>query len=294
MTGAVLDRYVFASGWNRGRMVALSGLGLSVLLLFAGLVAMVTGGAPRIARTARGAPGRPAALPAHPPVVTKSPSRGLVWHAPPAVTAPGTPVQEEYDQSFAQGLGEQPGMATATALSMPGPAVAGGWPVLAPAYTPESWAQEFVSGLVDVDFAHQSRGGLEEWLQANEAPEVLPGVPPAAADKMLNISLLDPGIFGGQPTPVPSATEWAADARAGEIQVVRGLLVQPDPSWAEMVAAGWQPADARMTEEDVSGVLTTRHGTAVTVRHFRLQLMVGSGRWRDGYGSVTVGGWAED
>jgi hypothetical protein len=292
MTGAVFDRHGLPSGRNWGRTAAVSGVGLGILLLAAGVVAVLTEGAPRAGRPLAHAP---VMSPAAQAPAAPAPRRAaLVWHAPAEVSPPGTPVQEEYDQALAQGLGGQPGMSTAAAISVPSPAIAGGWRALPPAYTPESWAQNFVSGLLDIDYAHQSRAGLGQWLQANEAPELLPGVPTVAADKMLYVSLLDPAIFGGQPTPVPSATQWAAYARDGMSQEVSSLLFQTDPSWSAMVAAGWQPADTRMTEGDLSGVLTTRHGAAVGVARFRLQLIVGSGRWRDGYGSVTVGGWAED
>jgi hypothetical protein len=160
--------------------------------------------------------------------------------------------------------------------------------------TPEAWATEFVSGLLDVAFARQSRPALAPWLQAEEAPELIPGIPPTVADKVLYVSLLDPGLFGGQPTPIPSADRWQADARGEMSQSVSGLLVQADPSWAQMVAAGWQPSDVRMTEEDVSGTLSVhRHGDLIGTHHFQLQLIVGSSRWHDGYGTVAVAGWTE-
>ena len=53
---------------------------------------------------------------------------------------------------------------------------------------------------------------LAAWLQAQEAPELIPGVPGSVADKVLYISLLDPALFGGQPTPSAVASaQWAAD-----------------------------------------------------------------------------------
>jgi hypothetical protein len=60
-----------------------------------------------------------------------------------------------------------------------------------------------------------------------------------------------------------------------------------------MVAAGWQPTDVRMTEEDVTGRLTIDQGGRVTTHHFVLQVIVGSARWHDGYGTVAVSGWQE-
>ena len=184
-------------------------------------------------------------------------------------------------------------MTTAERLVVPVPAITAGWPRLAVAVTPESWAQAFTSGLLDIDYAQQSRPALGGWLQAQEAPEVIPGVPASAADKVLYISLLDPDLFGGQPTPLASPAGWALSARAGVSQSVSDLLVQVDPTWAQAVAAGWQPADVRMTEEDVSGVLTVRHGDRVASHRFALQVIIGSARWHEGYGTVAVAGWRE-
>jgi hypothetical protein len=142
-----------------------------------------------------------------------------------------------------------------------------------------------------VDYARQSRAALAGWLQAQEAPELLPGVPPAVADKVLEISLLDPDLFSGQPTPVAATPQWGALARAGVHQTVSDVLVQADPGWARMIAAGWQPADVRMTEEDVTGRLIVHQGDRVATHHFVLQVIVGSARWHDGYGTVAVSGW---
>ena len=60
-----------------------------------------------------------------------------------------------------------------------------------------------------------------------------------------------------------------------------------------MIDQGWQPKDARMTAEDVSGLLTIRTGKAVTVHHFTVEVYVGSARWHGGYGSESVTNWQE-
>jgi hypothetical protein len=208
--------------------------------------------------------------------------------------APGaSAAQEEYDQTFSETLGSLPGMTTAAGLTVPVPALSGGWPRLPVEVTPERWAAEFVTGLLNVDYARQTRPGLAAWLQAQEAPELLPGVSVSVADKVLYLSLLDPGLFGGQPTPVSDAAQWASAARAAVRQTVSDLMVQPDSGWAQMMAAGWEPTDVRMTEEDVSGLVTVHRGAGVVVRRFGLQIIVGSARWHDGYGTVAVSGWQE-
>jgi hypothetical protein len=178
-------------------------------------------------------------------------------------------------------------------MQVPSPAIQGGWPVLQAAATPEEWASQFTAALLDVDYAHQSRSALGSWLQAQEAPELIPGIPVSVADKVLYISLLDPEIFGGQPSPISSENEWAADAASATTQSVSDLMVDADPSWAQIVGAGWQPADVRMSELDVSGLVTVRGGASTSTRDFSLRLIVGSSRWHDGYGTVAVGGWKE-
>jgi hypothetical protein len=89
------------------------------------------------------------------------------------------------------------------------------------------------------------------------------------------------------------AAPWAAAARAGVRQTVSDLMVQPDSGWAQMTAAGWEPSDVRMTEEDVSGLETVLQGARTIEHRFGLQIIVGSARWHDGYGTVAVSGWQE-
>ena len=307
MIGSILDlpragpagRHGEADGWAGSfsprpwRRVGVVGLVLfSGLVLLSAVVVLVGGGKSRVSPAA----GRHSVPPTlAPPVLPAipAPGPGLVWHTAPTVVPSGTPVQEEYDQALSQGLGSQPGISEAAALTVPSPAVGGGWPNLAVASTPEQWATEFISALLDVDYAHQSRAALGAWLQAQEAPELIPGIPESVADKVLYVSLLDSGIFGGQPSPLPTDAGWAAYAGEATTQSTSGLLVQTDPGWSQMVAAGWQPPDPRMTELDLSGVLSVRSGAATSSQNFSLQLIVGSSRWHDGYGTVAVGGWKE-
>jgi hypothetical protein len=304
MTRALLDRRVqpidIGSRWPqlggqspapRGRRVLIGvGMTFGLLVLVAGVIGLTSGGS---GRSPKSAGTKPAATPVSPSAAPSSPGGGLSWHSPATVVAVGTPAQEQYDQAFAQGLGDLPGMASSETLPVPPPAIASGWPRLAIALTPQSWAQEFVTGLLEVDYARQSRPGLGRWLVAEEAPELLPGVPASVADKVLYISVLDPSLFGGQPTPTASPAQWAEDARSGVTQSVSGILVQADPTWAQAVAAGWQPTDMRMTEEDVSGLLSVRDDRVVTTHRFAVQIIVGSARWHGGYGTVAVADWQE-
>lgn len=225
------------------------------------------------------------------PTSTSARHSQLEWRSVVTVPAPTTPVQRMYDQAFEQGLGGLPGMAAAAALPVPAPAIGGGWPALGVDLTADGWARKFVHGLLDIDYARRERAALGAWLQAHEAPELLPGVPMSVADKVLYVSVLNSELFGGQATPIPAAAEWKANADAGVRQWVSDLVTRPEHQWAQMVSAGWQPSDPRMTTLALSGLLTVERAGALTTHPFRLQLLVGSARWRDGYGTVAISDW---
>ncbi|MBW3642688.1 MAG: hypothetical protein KY447_07210 [Actinobacteria bacterium] len=219
------------------------------------------------------------------------PDEEFVWQTPVTAGGPETPVQHETDQAFLDAMARQPGMASAVALPVPPPEISGGWPRLPVESVPEAWAQQFVKGLLDIDYAEMSREALGPWLQAHAAPALVPGIPESVADKMLYTSLIATEVFGGQPTPIPPAEVWKADAQAGTRQWVSDLRVQVNPQWARLVATGWQPPDGRMTTLDVSGLLHIQRGDAASREHFALKLLVGSARWRKGYGTVSVFDW---
>ena len=233
----------------------------------------------------------------HPAATRARPHRAapisLHRQEPPTVPPAGTPVQEEGDQLFAQSLGSSRGLAAVLRLAVPSPVVSGGWPSLPVAYAPVTWAEEFLRGLLDVSYAGQSRAALGAWLQAEEAPDLLPGVPAGAVDKVLYVSLLDPGIAGGRASPVPSRSRWATLAEAHAAERVSGLLVQEDPGWAQLVSGGWQPPDPRMTVLDISGLVMLRQHRVVRSQRFSCSVAVGSARWHGGYGTVAVGDWRE-
>jgi hypothetical protein len=222
-----------------------------------------------------------------------TPSLGRVgWRAvAPATTVPAqTPVQQLYDQAFEQGFGSPANealMARAEALALPDPAISGGWPVLGPSDTPEGWAIEFVQALWNIDFARRSRRGLGAWLVAQEAPDLMPGIPAAFAGRALYVSVMDPAIMGQSPL-IPSATQWQADAAAGVRWSVSDLEITLDPQWQSMIAAGWQPTDLHAAVEDVSGVLSITRRASTATHRFSVALQLGSARWHRGYGTVTV------
>jgi hypothetical protein len=269
----------------------LLGTVLTFASLVAGVLAVVGSQGAHRQRSSSG----PTTSPTTIGVLTALPAPG--WRpVPPVTTVPEpTPVQQQYDEGFEQGFSSPANEAQSArieALSLPAPSIGGGWPRMLAADTPEEWSQEFVQGLLDIDFAHQSRGGLGRWLVAQEAPDLMPGIPAGAADRTLYASVMEPGIEG-QPSVVPSAAQWQADAAAGLRWSVSSLEVQLDPQWQSMIDAGWQPRDLRAAVEDVSGVMSVTEGPAITTRRFSTTLQLGSARWHDGYGTVLVSGWKD-
>jgi hypothetical protein len=213
---------------------------------------------------------------------------------PPLTDAPTeTPVQEQYDAALASGLGSSPSVEIAEQARAPDPAFSSSWPPLAMANSPEQWASEFTAGLLDIDFTHQSRPGLGAWLSAEAAPELLPGIPQQIQNKLLYLSLFDASALGNA-SPIPDQSTWDRDARAGVRWSVSDMFVQPDPTFSQIVATGWEPVDERFAAEDLSGVLTVTAGRSNMRRDFSMTVYVGSALWHPGYGTVVVDVWKEN
>ena len=126
---------------------------------------------------------------------------------------PQTAIQRQIDAELAQA--ETPA-AIAAAREAPSrrPAVSTAYPSVPTADRgdPGTYAVAFTTELLDTNFAVQSRGALLAWAEHEEAPNTLPGVPASVAGKALVLSLADPDLPGGSPSPVPSAPQWVADA----------------------------------------------------------------------------------
>ncbi len=281
----------------RSRVVLAAGALLATSILIGGIIASV-GNRPH--STHHGHPATQTSGSSASPVAPQpTPSSSLPggWQpVSPATTVPSdSPVQQQYDQGFEQGFSSAANraqLAEIETLSLPAPAITGSWPALPPAYTPEGWTRQFVAGLLDVDFARQSRSGLGAWLVAEEAPDLMPGIPVGAQLGSLYATVMDPAITG-QPSPIPPAAIWQANAAAGVRWSVSNLEVQLDPAWQSMIDAGWQPVDLYASVEDVSGTLTITHGSSSAHRTFSMVVQLGSAHWHPGYGTALVSGWKE-
>jgi hypothetical protein len=270
---------------TRDRPVSARGVLLVVVsaVLVAGLVLMLTSGDSH-RRTAQPAPATPS-------TTTSLATQGLTWQSPDTVALSQSPVQVADDQQLEQESAQDPGLAQLERMKVPAPAISGGWPHLPVASSPEMWATEFVTGLLDVDYARQSRPALGPWLQAEEAPLLIPGIPASAADKELFATVLDQGLVQVAGPPIATVSQWAANARSGVRQTVTDLLTQSDPGWQQVISSGWQPPDARTAVIDVSGLLTVSRGSKMTVTHFTVAVGTGSARWHAGYGTAEVEEW---
>lgn len=270
---------------------------LATSILIGGIIAGV---ANRPHGTRQGPPAAQKGGPPAPPGVpgpTPSSSLPGEWQpVAPATTVPSdSPVQQQYDQGFEQGFSSAANraqLAEIETLRLPGPAVTGGRPALAPAYTAEGWTLHFVAGLLDIDFARQTRSGLGAWLVAEEAPDLMPGIPVGAQLGSLYATVMDPALTG-QPSPIPPVAAWQANAAAGVRWSVSNLEVQLDPGWQSTIAAGWQPVDLYASVEDVSGALTITQGSSSARRSFSVVVQLGSAHWHPGYGTALVSEWKE-
>jgi hypothetical protein len=215
----------------------------------------------------------------------------------PNTKVPQSAIQRQIDAELAQA--ETPAaIAAASRVSVPVPAVSTTYPTVASADRddPSAYAIAFVTELLDTNYAVASREGLLAWAEHEEAPNTLPGVPSAVAGKALVLSLADPDLPGGSPSPVPSAMQWVAEAQNGVSQSVTDVQAEVDPDWTRIISQGWQPRDPLMTVETVTGTLTVAtKGVVAPPQSFSLVLTLGSAAHvRAGYGAVAAADWTLD
>jgi hypothetical protein len=233
------------------------------------------------------------------PTRSKHPATTTSRRLPPkaSVERPATAIERQVDTELAQA--ETPSaVAAAAAADVPAPATSAAYPSipLADGSDPTAYAIAFATELLDTNYSLQTRAELLAWAEHEEASNTLPGVPASVAGKSLVLSLSDPGLPGGTPSPTPSASQWAANAEGGVTQSVDNVEAEVDPDWAQIIAEGWQPRDARMTIETVTGTVTvTSNGQAARPESFSLTLTLGTAAHVPaGYGAVAAGDWTVD
>ena len=273
--------------WTFRRRLVLA-LAVCVVLAISAAVVVVgsRSGRPSATRSAVTGPARPM-----PSTTTTAPPRQLV--PTPTIKPPQTAIQKQIDAELAQAE-TTASIAAAEQTSVPAPAVSKGYPSIPTAdrSDPTAYAIAFATELLDTNYATQPRAALLAWAEHEEAPNTLPGVPASVAGKALVLSLADPNLPGGTPSPTPPATAWATDANNAVVQTVTDLQAQVDPDWTQIVSEGWQPRDPLMTIETVTGTLTvTTKGKAATPVSFTLTLTLGSAAHVHGYGAVAAGNW---
>ena len=220
-------------------------------------------------------------------------AQGLSRQTPDTVAPSGSPVQGQDDQHLAQESAQDPGLAQLEAVKVPAPAISGGWPRLAVANTPETWATEVRRRAP----RHRLRPPVANGAWAVAASRrgarcSSPAVPASAADKMLFATVLDP-----QPGTVGRAADRYRVA-VGSQRPVRGPPDRQRP--AGPARSGLAAADRvrlaaarrRMDILDVSGLLTVTRGLETGSSHFTIAVSDGSARWHAGYGTVAVDGVA--
>jgi hypothetical protein len=272
------------------------GVVVTVVLVAAAAVVLAgsrSGSTPRAHASHTGPAPRPT-VSRDPGTITKVPNGEPA--RPKLIDPPHTAIQSQVDAELAQA--ETPAaIAAAEKVSVPAPAVSVSYPSVATAdrNDPNAYATAFVTELLDTHYDTETRLDLLAWSEHEEAPNTLPGVPASVGPKALVLSLADPDLPGGTPSPVPAVAQWQSDAQEGVVQSVSDVQVEVNPDWTELVAEGWQPRDPRLTMETVTGTMTvTTNGHVGVAESFSLSVTLGSAAHAPGYGAVAVGNWVLD
>ena len=275
--------------WTFHRRSLVAIVVIVVLAVSAGLVLAGSHGARRSST-------RPATRPSRPTsstTTTTTPSRHQLTPTP-TINPPQTAIQKQIDAKLAKAE-TAASIAAAAQTSVPAPATSKAYRSIPTAdrSDPTTYAIAFTTELLDTNYASQTRAALMAWAEHEEAPNTLPGVPASVAGKALVLSLADPNLPGGTPSPTPSPAQWSTDAESGVVQRVSDVTAEVDPDWTQIVSEGWQPRDPLMTIETVTGNVTiTTKGHTAAPESFRLTLTLGSAaHLHGGYGAVAAGDW---
>ena len=181
-------------------------------------------------------------------------------YRPSYIVVPDNSQQQQWDAQIASKMpvGLVPWM-EANAASIPACSYSQPFPQVPPADRSDeiAYADAYVTELLSLQFAHATRPQLLAWARCEGADFAdIPGVP----DPLGEVGGPESLIYTPQPNagimPIPAPAQWAVFAAQGVKWSVSGVTGSVDPSWNQIVAAGFVDRDPMLAIIDVSGTLT--------------------------------------
>jgi hypothetical protein len=229
-------------------------------------------------------------------------------YRPSYIVVPDNSQQQQWDAQIASKMpvGLVPWM-EANAASMPACSYSRPFPPVPPADRSDqiAYADAYVTELLSVQFAGATRAQLLAWARCEGADFAdIPGAP----DPLGEVGGPESLIYTPQPNagimPIPAPVQWAARAAQGVKWSVSGVTGSVDPSWNQIVAAGFVDRDPLLAMIDVSGTLTVARpllppvkgskavpAASVALTPFELEVQVGGDLYRPGYGAADTQNW---
>ncbi len=255
---------------------------IDVVLLVVALTSFLGAGPPTPAQ-----PSSPVAPPKAATATTiPSPPNLNFAYRPLRVRPPQTAVERAVNQRMAKTSLQ--GLAVLATESFPSPATSATFRAIdAPDSSSATlYAMAFTQELLDIDFATSTKDDLLAWLNYNNAPNTLTGLPTSLSTKVLCVSLTTGS------SPVPTAQAWNLLAKSRVTWRVSGLVVSVNPTWIQAMNSGWTSVDPLMVIYDVSGLLTvTTPGHPPVVKSIAFALTLGGATLHPGYGAVALNYW---
>jgi hypothetical protein len=185
-------------------------------------------------------------------------------------------------------------LAAYNAATIPTPGYATGYRPVPIEWSPGAWLRSWTAQALTINFAHQTRAGMAQWLSATRALYDVPGLTTSQKSKALfQITLdrlsFDPNYASG----IPHSATWAALAAAGTTWTASNITSMPTTFWGKLVAVGWQSTDQRMGIYNVTGTLTSTTNGVSTAHTFKVAVAIGSAFWQQGYGTSYFSNWSE-
>lgn len=177
------------------------------------------------------------------------------------------------------------------------PSTSPAYPAIASSDTTDAtaYARAFATELFTRDYSQSTRSQLIAWAQNEDSPLRATAYPKADWTKIMIYSLTDVNWEDAADTPIPSAGAWLAFQAQHVQQIPSSITVSSDPTWQQLVAAGYVPPDPMAVERDVFLVLTVHRivaGVQLT-SHLSISLMLqlGSSPRRPGYAVAASNGF---